>query len=251
MKDAFIQGMKDGIPIGLGYFSVSVAFGMSAAVLGITIGQAVLISLTNLTSAGQFAGTDLIAAHAGLVELILTMIIINARYFLMSLSLSQKVDPKMGFWQRLLVSYGITDEIFAVEIGKKGRLSFSYIMGLILVSAFGWVFGTFVGAAAGNLLPADVTAALNIALYAMFIAIVVPPSLSSSSVAFCTVGSAALSCLFSILPGFRNISSGYTIIIVTLTVSLVCALKYPVQPADESDETVIAEGEAKRRNSHE
>lgn len=155
-----------------------------------------LISITNLTSAGQMAGAGLLASKAALIEIALTTLIINARYFLMSLSLSQKVNPKMKLWQRMLVSYGITDEIFAVEIGQSGLLSFSYMSGLIVCSAFGWFTGTLIGASAGSLLPAGIGAALNIALYAMFIAIVTPASLASKPVLFCSISSAVLSILF-------------------------------------------------------
>lgn len=235
MKETFIRGIRDGIPICLGYFSVSIAFGMSAVILQIPVFYTVLISITNLTSAGQIAGASLLAARAGFFEIALTTLVINARYFLMSLSLSQKVIPDMKLWQRLLVSYGITDEIFAVEIGQKGSLRFTYMTGLILCSAFGWFAGTFIGATAGEWLPVQVSAALNIALYSMFIAIIVPPSLEKKNVLFCTVSSAALSCLFSVLPGFREISAGYTIILITLVISAVCSCRFPVK--GESDES--------------
>ncbi len=220
--------MEDGLPICLGYFSVSIAFGMSSVVLGIPVLYTFLISVTNLTSAGQIAGADLLASHATFFELALTTLVINARYFLMSLSLSQKVSPELRLWQRLLVSYGITDEIFAVEIAQKGSLQFAYMCGLILVSAAGWFAGTLAGATAGSFLPVQISAALNIALYAMFIAIVVPPSLTQHNVLFCTLSSAILSCLFSILPGFREISSGYTIILITLVISAISSIRYPV-----------------------
>ncbi len=235
MKETFIRGIRDGIPICLGYFSVSIAFGMSAVILQIPVFYTVLISITNLTSAGQIAGASLLAARAGLFEIALTTLVINARYFLMALSLSQKVSSEMKLWQRLLVSYGITDEIFAVEIGQKGSLRFSYMAGLILCSAFGWFAGTFIGATAGEWLPVQVSAALNIALYSMFIAIIVPPSLEKKNVLFCTVSSAAMSCLFSVLPGFREISAGYTIILITLVISAVCSWRFPVK--GESDES--------------
>lgn len=236
MKETFVKGLKDGLPICLGYFSVSIAFGMSAAVLGIPVSMSVLISASNLTSAGQIAGADLLASHATLIELALTTLIINARYFLMSLSLTQKVPEDMPLWQRLLVSYGITDEIFAVEIGQKGILRFAYIAGLILISALGWISGTAVGGLAGELLPLQVSASLNIALYAMFIAIIIPPSITQKNVLFCTGSAALLSLLFSILPGFREISSGYTIILVTIVISTVSSLKYPVSEENTDHE---------------
>lgn len=235
LKESFVQGLRDGIPICLGYFSVSIAFGMSSVIMGIPIFYTFLISITNLTSAGQMAGAGLLASKAALIEIALTTLIINARYFLMSLSLSQKVNPKMKLWQRMLVSYGITDEIFAVEIGQSGLLSFSYMSGLIVCSAFGWFTGTLIGASAGSLLPAGIGAALNISLYAMFIAIVTPASLASKPVLFCSISSAVLSILFSILPGFKEISAGYMIILITLIISVICALRFPVHGEDHQN----------------
>lgn len=242
MNKPFVQGMKDGFPIFLGYLSVSIAFGMSCIIMGIPTLEAVLISATNLTSAGQVAGSALIAAGASLTELLLTTLVINARYFLMSLSLSQKLDSSMTWWKRMLVAYGITDEIFAVEISQK-HLSFPYMMGLILVSAVGWISGTFIGATAGELLPASIAGALNIALYAMFIAIVLPPARTDQGVLLCAVISVILSCLFSVLPGFREISSGYAIIIVTLIVSAFCAWKAPRKNEEEELEEEARERE--------
>lgn len=226
MNEAFRRGVRDGMPICLGYFSVSVAFGMSCVIMGISTLEATVISASNLTSAGQVAGAGLIAAGASFMELLLTTLVINARYFLMSLSLNQKLDPSVSWWMRMCVAYGITDEIFAVEIGQK-KLTFPYMCGLILISAAGWVSGTLCGALAGDLLPQAVASALNIALYAMFIAIVLPPCTEDRGVLFCAASSVVLSCLFAVLPGFREISSGYTIILVTLVISAVSAWRFP------------------------
>lgn len=239
MNKPFVQGMKDGFPIFLGYFSVSIAFGMSCVIMGIPTLEAVMISLTNLTSAGQVAGSALIAAGASFTELLLTTVVINARYFLMSLSLSQKLDSSMNWWKRMLAAYGVTDEIFAVEISQK-KLKFPYIMGLILTPTVGWVSGTFVGATAGELLPAAVAGALNIALYAMFIAIVLPPATSDKGIMLCAAASVVLSCLFAVLPGFKEISSGYAIIVVTLIVSGFCAWK---APRENEEEEIVEEAE--------
>lgn len=246
MNKPFVQGLKDGFPIFLGYLSVSIAFGMSCVIMGIHTLEAVIISASNLTSAGQVAGSALMAAGASLVELLLTTLVINARYFLMSLSLSQKLDSSMTWWKRMLVAYGITDEIFAVEISQK-HLSFPYMIGLILISALGWVSGTLIGATAGELLPAPAASALNIALYAMFIAIVLPPARTDRGILLCAIVSVVLSCLFSVLPGFKEISSGYAVIIVTLIVSTFCAWKAPRREEDEEeqeqDEIVVREEE--------
>ena len=173
-KKEFIEGIRDGIPICLGYFSVSMAFGLTAVLSGIPIWAAVVISLTNLTSAGQFAGMNLIAAQGALVEIGLTTLIINIRYFLMSISVSQKVEQKMSMKERMAVAFGITDEIFAVSMQRDHELTTAYMTGLILTPVLGWTGGTFIGAAATSLMPPILSNAFGIALYGMFIAIIVP-----------------------------------------------------------------------------
>lgn len=228
-KELFLHGLKDGVPICLGYFSVSIAYGMAAVAAGLTFWQAVCISATNLTSAGQFAGTRLLGIHAGFVELAITMLVINSRYFLMALSLSQKVDPQMSFLDRLLVSYGITDEIFACEIGQKGMLKAIYIFGLILISAAGWVAGTACGALASSLLPLEMAGNLSIALYAMFIAIFIPASRDHKNVAITVILSALLSCAFGWIDWLSWLSQGYAIVLITIIVSALMALLFPIE----------------------
>lgn len=218
----FKEGLKTGIPIALGYFSVSMAYGLSAVLLGFDPIQAALISVTNLTSAGQFAGTGILAAGGTLMELATATLIINARYFLMSLSLSQKLD-NCGFFKRLLVAYGVTDEIFAAAIGQKGRLSFSFMMGLILLPVLGWTGGTLTGALASDLLPADVAAACGVAMYGMFIAILVPAARQSRQVSACILIAAAL----SILLQRAGLSSGWAIIVVTIAAAGFMAWRHP------------------------
>ena len=180
----FKEGMKIGFPICLGYISVSMAFGLSAAKMGIPVWTAVLMSLTNLTSAGQFAGTTLLATDGTYLELIASMLIINIRYFLMSLSVSQKVDDEFSIGKRLIASFGITDEVFAVSTQRKGKLSFSYMLGLISTPILGWTMGTLLGAALTSLLPEALSDAMGIALYGMFIAIIVPPARDHKNILF-------------------------------------------------------------------
>ena len=175
-KREFIRGLRDGFPVCLGYFSVSVAFGMTAVLSGMPLWAAVLISLTNLTSAGQFAGTNLLIAGGTMAELAVTTLIINIRYFLMSLSVSQKVERQMSIPKRLAVSFGITDEIFAVSMQHPGALTGAYMAGLILTPVLGWTGGTLAGAAATSVMPEALSNALGIALYGMFIAIIIPPA---------------------------------------------------------------------------
>lgn len=234
--EEFKEGIRDGIPICLGYISVSVAFGMTAVLSGIPVWAAVLISLTNVTSAGQFAGTNLLVAQGTYLELALTTLIINIRYFLMSLSVSQRVEQRMGIGKRLAVAFGITDEIFAVSMQRKKRLSASYMAGLILTPVLGWTGGTLIGATATSLMPPILSAALGIALYGMFIAIIIPPARVHKSVLYAVLLAVALSCLFYWMPGLKKLSGGWSIIIITVVVSALMAWKFPVSTEDEEDE---------------
>ena len=169
----FRNGIKDGLPIGLGYLSVSFAFGVQASILGIPFYMSLFISMTNLTSAGQLAGLTVIASLGTFLEIILTQLIINSRYFLMSLTLSQKVDNSFSIGQRFFLSAFVTDEIFAVSAGKTGLINKKYFFGLVILPYLGWASGTLFGAIAGSSLPVQITNALGIALYAMFIAIII------------------------------------------------------------------------------
>lgn len=234
--EEFKEGIRDGIPICLGYISVSVAFGMTAVLSGIPVWAAVLISLTNVTSAGQFAGTNLLVAQGTYLELALTTLIINIRYFLMSLSVSQRVEQRMGIGKRLAVAFGITDEIFAASMQRKKRLSASYMAGLILTPVLGWTGGTLIGATATSLMPPILSAALGIALYGMFIAIIIPPARVHKSVLYAVLLAVALSCLFYWMPGLKKLSGGWSIIIITVAVSALMAWKFPVSTEDEEDE---------------
>ena len=227
--------MKDGVPIGLGYFAVSFTFGMMAVAGGLSIWQAVLISLTNLTSAGQFAGLDIIFAGGSMWEMAMTQLIINLRYCLMSCALSQKIDPEAPLIHRFLVAYGVTDEIFGVTVCKGGKLSPFYSYGVIFISVFGWVLGTFLGALSGSILPARVVSALSVALYGMFLAIIIPPARNNRVLAGVVAISMAASLLFDKTPGLKNISSGFRIIIITLIIAGIAAYFFPVKE-DEYDE---------------
>ena len=231
-KKEFLEGIRDGLPICMGYFSVSMAFGLTAVLSGVPIWAAVMISITNLTSAGQFAGMNLIAAQGALVEIGLTTFIINLRYFLMSISLSQKVEQKMTMKERLAVSFGITDEIFAVSMQRDHELTAAYMAGLILTPVLGWTGGTFVGAAATSLMPPILSNAFGIALYGMFIAIIVPPAREHKNVLFAVVLAIAASVACKYLPVIRNLSSGWTIILITIVVCLIAAWLFPVEESE-------------------
>ena len=225
MKSDFIKGIRDGIPICLGYLSVSFGFGILAVGLGLSVLSAVGISMTNLTSAGQVAGVGIIAAGGSLIEMALTQLVINIRYSLMGISLSQKLDGSFNTAHRMIASFGITDEIFAVAVSQKSVSPF-YMYGLIIISALGWVSGTFLGAAAGNILPASVSSAMGIVLYGMFLAIIIPPSKKEKGVLFAVIIAALFSTVFEYLIDF--VSGGFAIIICSVTAAAICSVLFPI-----------------------
>ena len=225
MKKDFIQGLRDGVSIMAGYFAVSFSFGILAMQGGRSVIQAALTSLTNMTSSGQFAGLQIIVAGGTLIELILTQVIINMRYSLMSLALSPKLDKKIKLWQRLLIAFANTDEIFAVAMSRERSLSFPYMVGLQLLPIFGWTAGTATGAIAGNLLPAALTAALGIALYGMFIAVVVPVARRSRPVLLSAFIAITISSILYVL----KVSAGISIIISTVAASALMAFLRPIE----------------------
>lgn len=229
VENHLIQGIKDGIPIGLGYLSVSFTFGMMAVSQGMPIEIATIISLTNLTSAGQFSGLTLILAQGSYVELALSQFIINLRYALMSLSLSQKVDKKMSTLERAAVSYGVTDEIFALASSTYERVGRNYMFGLILLPMICWTLGTLLGGVASTLLPEALRSALGIAIYGMFLAIILPPARKLRSVRIVLVIAVVLSCTFALLQSVLPISSGFVIIICTVIASAFGAYFFPVE----------------------
>lgn len=228
----FTNGLKDGTPIGLGYFAVSFSLGIAAKQANITAFQAGLMSFTNLTSAGQFAGVGIIAAGAPYLEMALSQLIINLRYCLMSCALSQKLDPAMPFFHRLLVAFGITDEIFGISV-RQNTLSPYYSYGIMSVAIPGWTLGTILGVICGQILPLRAVSALSVALYGMFLAVVIPPARENKVLAGLVPLSMTASLLFTILPVVKTISAGTRIIILTIVLSLLAALLFPVEETDE------------------
>ncbi len=231
-KASFYRGLQGGVPIALGYLSVSFAFGIQAAGGGLTLFQSVFISMTNLTSAGQFAGLSLMLASAPLYEMALTQLIINLRYALMSLSLSQKLDGSMTTLWRVLLSFGNTDEIFAVASSQPGKVGRDYLLGLVCLPYFGWAGGTLLGAAAGTLLPQMLTQALGIAIYGMFLAIILPPARAHKSVRLVVLAAAIISCALRYVPALRFISSGFAIIVCAVAAAALGAILFPIREAE-------------------
>ena len=222
-------GVRTGLPVGMGYFSVSFGFGAMAAAQGVKTVHAVLISLTNLTSAGQFAGLTLMVAGAVLWEVILTQLVINSRYALMSLALSQKMGRRIGLVPRLLIAFFNTDEIFALAMAREDALTVPFMLGLGTLPILGWTGGTLFGALAGSVLPVNIRAALGVMLYGMFIAIVVPPARKEKPVLAVVTMALLLSCLFTWLPGLKSVSSGISVVICTVAAAALCAAVFPVQ----------------------
>ena len=232
MSKPFFRGLRDGIPIALGYFSVSFGFGILCINLGLSILAAAGISLTNLTSAGQVAGVRIIAAGGTLIEMALTQLVINLRYSLFAISLSQKLDSSFTTPHRIAASFGITDEIFAVTYAQEGKVKPAYMYGVILISALGWVGGTALGAAMGQILPEMVSSAMGIMLYCMFLAIFVPPARKDRGVLMAVIVAALCSILFNTVLTF--VSGGFAVIISALVSAALCALLFPVAEEEEA-----------------
>ena len=222
------NGVSRGLPVGMGYFSVSFGFGAMAVSQGLSTMDATLISLTNLTSAGQFAGLTVIVAMATLWEMVLTQLIINSRYALMSLALSQRMGQRIGLLPRLVIAFFNTDEIFALAMARKEPLTIPFMLGLGTLPIAGWTTGTLCGALAGSVLPASIQAALGVMLYGMFVAIVVPPAKQNRPVLICVVLAMVLSTLFTIVPLLRQTSAGIAIVICTVAAAALCAWLFPV-----------------------
>jgi len=232
----FKMGLRDGLPICLGYFAVSFAFGIFCVSSGLSIIEAVMISAFNLTSAGQLAAVPIIAAGGSFIELALSQLVINARYALMSVSLSQRLGKSIRLRERFLVAFANTDEIFAVSVSKGSPVGKLFMLGLIIPPFFGWSLGTLLGAVAGNILPDMVVCALQISIYAMFIAIVVPAAKDSGRVAIASALAVALSSAFYFAPIMKEIPSGFSIIIIAVAVSTLMAFLKPIPDEPEDGE---------------
>lgn len=226
-KPEFRQGILDGLPIALGYIPVSFTFGFIAVSGGLPIWVACFISFTNLTSAGQFAGTNLILAGAGYIEIAITTFVINLRYMLMSLSLTQKIDTAMSTWKRMIYGFCVTDETFVVASMRQGTLRAPYLFGLILLPIAGWNLGTFLGAAISAVLPIALQNAMGIALYGMFIALIVPAARDSFPVLVIVAIAVLVNCILKYVSFFSFVSSGFRIILATVSAAGIGAWLFP------------------------
>ncbi len=240
-KNDFKRGLLHGLPICFGYLAVAFSFGIFAVGQGLSVAEVIMISMTNVTSAGQLAGVPVIAGAGSLIELASTQLIINLRYALMSVSLSQKMDGSVRGVDRLLIAFVNTDEVFAVSAIQPHGVSRWYLYGLILTPYLGWAAGTALGAVAGNILPAIVSSALGVAIYGMFVAIVVPGMRDHRPTLFCVLTAIALSLLFYYTPGLKEVPSGFVIIICAVLASTLFALLSPIDKAQKEKEEGVGE----------
>ena len=226
--NAFRRGFHAGIPIGLGYFSVSISFGILAVSYGFSWWQAVLISMLTVTSAGQFAGINTMVHPGQYIAMLVSQLTINVRYSMMSVSLSQKVDATFGKLARWLLGFFITDEIFAVAAAEKA-LTKPFMAGLAVAPYIGWTLGTLTGALVGNILPERLMNALCIALYGMFVAIVTPVAKNEKPVLLVVILAMALSCLFTWLPVVKAIPGGICVSLCAIAAAAIVAALCPVK----------------------
>lgn len=230
----FRHGMKDGIPIGLGYLAVSFSLGIAAKRAGLTAFQGLIASALNNASAGEYAGFVLIAAHAAYLEVAIVTLITNARYLLMSFALSQRLLPETPLWHRLLLGFYVTDENFGITIARPGHVNPYYTYGAILMGAPAWAIGTALGIIAGNVLPTGVVSALSVALYGMFLAIIIPPARQNKVIALLVFVSFALSFAAANAPFFKDLTDGTRTIWLTVSISCVAAVLFPIKDDEEA-----------------
>ncbi len=236
-KDVLRCGMRDGIPIGLGYLAVSFSLGIAAQNAGLSPFQGFLASLLCNASAGEYAGFTLIATGATYIEVAIITFITNARYLLMSCAMSQRMKPGTSLFHRMFIAYGITDELFGIAISRPGFLNPYYSYGAMLISMPCWAIGTALGAIVGNLLPLRLVSALSVALYGMFLAVIIPPSRKSKVIAGLVLFCFAASCAANYLPVICDIPSGTRTIILTVVISAGAALLFPKKEIDKGDES--------------
>lgn len=233
----FLEGLRDGVPIGLGYFAVAFSLGIVARNAGLTPIQGFIASFFNLASAGEYALFTSMQAAASFLEIAIITLVVNARYLLMSCALAQRFDPTTPMIHRFFVGFGITDEIFGITIARPGTIQPVYNYGAILIAASLWSLGTSMGIIAGNFLPARVVSALSVALYGMFLAIIIPPARKNLVIAIAVAVSFLASYLCGIIPLVKELSAGTRTIILTIVIATIVALIKPIE--DDPDHAVV------------
>ena len=234
-REKYLQGLRDGVPIGLGYLAVSFGLGISCRNAGLNTAQGFLISFLNNASAGEYAGFTVIEADAPYLEIVLITLVANARYMLMSCALSQKFQPGTSIWHRIFVGFDVTDEIFGITIARKGPLNPYYNYGAMALALPGWAVGTSLGVVAGNILPPAVVSALSVALYGMFLWVIIPPAKKNRIVGGLVLASFALSYLASVLSWLSALSSGTRTIILTVLIAGIGAALFPIREPQGQD----------------
>lgn len=237
IQNDFKQGFHDGIPIALGYLVISMTIGMMAIAKGLPVWSAILISLTNLTSAGEVAGIGIIAAQGSYFEMALTQFFVNLRYALMSIAWTQKIEPKTGIPHRMLMAIGNTDEIFAVSATQPGMIGVKYVLGLTVLPFLGWSAGTALGALFSNSMPAFFISAFSVAVYGMFLAIIIPKARADRRFLIVTAVAVVMSCCFYYIPVLKTVGSGFVIIICSMAASALGAYFFPIVE-EASEETL-------------
>ncbi len=235
-KKEFLEGLRDGIPIGLGYFAVAFSLGIIARDAGMNAFQGFMASLLTIASAGEYVGFTMMREQAGILALVAATVVTNARYMLMSCALSQRFSPTTKLRHRFLVALGVTDEIFGISITRKGWLNPYYNYGAMVASVPLWAIGTALGIIAGNLLPLRIVSALSVALYGMFLAIIIPPSRENKIIGGLVLVCFLCSYLFSILPVVSSWSSGNRTILLTVMISIAVSIAFPVKDTGEEEE---------------
>jgi len=247
-KSLFKLGIKDGYPIGLGYFPLAFTLGIGASNLGLALPTSITMALLSFTGVGQLTTMDLISTHESYIGIFLALLVINLRNIVLSLTMAGKLDPKVGLGKKLFIAMGNTDEIFALTIRKEGKLQGNYLLGVIAIPYFAWFAGIVIGGIAGDILPHQVTVALHMALYGMLIASIVPAVKESKPVMYVAVLSGILSCIFkwanalftgdSAVDKFFSIlfSKSGVIIIGSLVSAMVVASRFPTKKKEEESE---------------
>lgn len=228
-KQLYMEGLKDGIPVAMGYFAVSFTLGITMKNIGMSAVQGFIMSLLNNASAGEYAGITMIASNAPYIETALMILIANARYLLMSCSLSQKLDSTVNTLQRMIIGFDVTDELFALAVSRENKLEPVYFYGAMTLPLAGWSTGTMLGVIAGSALPARIVSALSVALYGMFLAIIIPPARNSRIISVLVLVSFACSFLCGILPGVSSLSEGTRTLILTVLLAGGAAVLFPVK----------------------